>query len=107
VTSHAYAVDYVDIALKSCAYLEEDMPKHTECVSNFLKQTCESIRETGNLSEAQKCYEDAKIFLVVRVQELQALAQYHEYETKKIEEERRLLREDTNRRIEALRAKIK
>lgn len=76
-------------------------------MSTFLKQTCESIREIGDLPEAKKCYEDTRLFLVVRVQELQALAKYHEHEANRLEEERRQFREDTNRRIEALRAKIK
>ena len=106
VNSNSFAGEYVKIASNSCAYLENDMQKHTECMSAFLTQTCNSIREVGNLPEAKKCYEDARLFLVVRVQELQALAQYHEHEANRLEEERRQLREDTNRRIEALRAKI-
>jgi len=106
LTSASFAGEYTNIALNSCAYLENDMSKHTECVSTFLKQTCDSIREVGDLPEARKCYEDARLFLVVRIEELKALAQYHESEANRLEDERRQLREDTNRRIEALRAKI-
>ena len=99
-TSIAHAGTYTEIALKSCEYLEGNMPIHTECMSKFLNQTCDAIRDTGNLQEAKKCYEDTRLFLVVRSQELQ-------FEAERLEEERKQFSEDTARRIEALRSKIK
>lgn len=99
-TTLAHAGTYTDIAFNSCSYLEGSMQKHTECMSKFLNQTCDAIRDTGGLHEAMKCYEDARLFFVVRSQELK-------FEAERLDEERKQFSEDTARRIEALRSKIK